>query len=220
MSKLIQQFILQDFFQAENITSDTIEETPIDNSCLSEEISSSIPENAIVYTLEEIEAIKLNSYEDGYKKARDELINKQNSTIETLLAQISSQLEDILNKNYEHTQNNLNIISKIALEIAKKVTNNYLHTKSTVQKIAKHAMNATKLLQNCSNLTLKVNSEVAELLKSSLNELGNINQQFIIIEIDNTLSKGDCKIEWAQGYIEYNQEQLFNNIEKAILTIK
>ncbi|AIL65426.1 flagellar assembly protein H [Rickettsiales bacterium Ac37b] len=231
MSKLIQQFILQDWSEEKETISENTD-TPIDNSCLSEEIhhiqtitatqenTEPLKDNTITHTAEEIETIKLKAYEEGYNKAIDELTNKQNSTIDTTLTKISEQLESILNQNFEYTQTHLNIINKIALEIAKKANNNCLSEKSTVQKIAKYTDQIIKLLPNHTHLTIKINPKIAEQFKDYLKELSTINTQLLTIETDHTILKEDYRIEWKQGYIEYNQDQLFKEIEKTILKIK
>ena len=169
----------------------------------------------------DIEAIKQESFDRGYNQSKNEY--------EQQLAELKKDIDlsELLQKKLleiipqeEIDSNIAKILAESIANIAKKL---HLILPVNFEEIVKQGLfNKLKNFYKKGEITLTVHPERNEFCKEilKLEEIpARIKDNFRIIS-DDKINKDDCKVEWADTRIEYNQKQLSDEIEKIIEQLK
>lgn len=168
---------------------------------------------------ETIEELKKDNYNLGYQQAKEELIQdehqRQQLFIE-LLTNIDQKLDKFVSNQTNYFDELSKQMTKLALVIAKKVASDALDDRYQ-EFLLNKIESSLSLISKQTDLTISVNSQAYELIKSHLNEF---KQQFkfssLDLEIDSKLAPNECIIDWQNGQIEIQPTKLWAEIEKLI----
>ncbi len=206
--------------EVDNIIHEVVTEhlsTIVENSDESAKSDESVKDSDIIEEKVDIEAIKKEAYAEGVKvtkvKYEEELNNKiQNNDFSNL---IKEKLELIIPSVELDSQ-----IAKISAEaiagIAKKL---HLILPVNFEEIIKEGLfEKLKTFYKEGQITLTIHSDRKEFCQEILkiSEMPDKIKGNFQINVDDKMNKDDCKIEWMDTRLEYNQEQLSSEIDKII----
>lgn len=169
----------------------------------------------------DVEAIKRESYELGVKDTQvkyEEQLHKllQDNNFSNLLQE---KLNTIIPTQEIDSQ-----IAKISAEaisgIAKKL--HLILPVNFEEIIEKGLLEKLKSFYKEGQITLTIHSSREEFCKDILktDKISDKIRDSFQIAIDDKMNKDDCKIEWMDTRLEYNQEQLSGEIDKIIEQLK
>ncbi len=177
-----------------------------------------------IYTREQVESKEKlahdNGYKSGYEKGLEE--GKQlryvlDQTLATLLNSVESSLHKNIDYISEITERETKDIARIGIKVAQKIIGNVIGN-DQLEPVAKLASQCVELLRgHKDNITVFVNPESVEPLREKIQAIDVSGKNaLIIIEGNQDILKGDCKIRWPGGGAELNQEEIWKRMEELI----
>lgn len=178
------------------------------------------PEITIIsISTEEIELMKRESYEAGYKdgltsasqskeQAQDELTSR--------LSKLTSKIEEIDKVHFESLKDLSREAANLSIQVAKKLM-------GEVSNIQEHRLftffdDVFDKIKNESSIVISLEPELAKSVTDKLRELlkiKNIKSSVTIITSEQ-LSADECHIDWNSGKAILNHEEILRSLEKEI----
>ncbi len=205
-----------------NVTSRTTvaEKEIVDSNTINALPEMQQPETTIIsISTEEIELMKKESYEAGYKdgltvasqskeQAQDELTSR--------LSKLTSKIEEIDKVHFESLKDLSREAANLSIQVAKKLM-------GEVSNIQEHRLftffdDVFDKVKNESSIVISLEPELAKSVTEKLRELlkiKNIKSSVTIITSEQ-LSTGECHIDWNSGKAILNHEEILNSLEKEI----
>jgi hypothetical protein len=184
-----------------------------ENGYTHEQPSDSTPEEKPIEI--DIEQIKLEKYEEGYKKAKEEF--------EALLAQ--KEAEDLVFANLTEKLNTLNITEEVTKNIALEVEE---IIKTILNQLSKTLpTNFAKLFEenfisiiqhgiSLGNIEIRTHSSKKEIAAKIIAEQLKDNISRIKLLEDDNLNTDDIKIDYGNGQFQYKDEEITAAIDRII----
>ena len=200
-----------------------------------EETEFAVPSIAELYKEEEktLPTISVNELEDAKNEAREEgrlngltegrenawkeameSIEKQNS--DTLMT-ISASLKKSMQSLEQSAENAFETAIEIAMAVCKKALPS-LCEKNAVDEIRILLEKNLHFLKDEPKISLRLNPTLAEQIKPVLTELVKKEAYAgrIAVIRDETLPVGDCRVEWKNGGLEKNMQDVLNHTEELV----
>ena len=159
----------------------------------------------------DIEAIKQNSFDEGYQKAQLEAKQQQENLTNELLERINTQLALSKNELDVITTTTKQEAIKIALYAANKLANKALLENYQLE-LNNLLQQALALLPEHQSATLVVNPEIAKIFSENSSSF-NFNGQ-LSYEANEQMPLHDFKLSYDHTLIEVNKEHLWQQINK------
>jgi len=177
-------------------------------------------ESKVEFTEEELEKLKQEHIEQGYKRAKEEIdqsILADNQEMKNIIADLKQKLEEAIEQiKNKYTQDHDEMI-RFALYITKKVTEDII-SEQKVQIITKSLERLVEIMGNNKVITINVDpaikKDLEETLVTTFKEI-NSSIKFEIIE-DELIKGANCLVKVGDAVVEYNREELYNNIQKML----
>ncbi len=157
----------------------------------------------------EVEKERKIAFEDGYKKAKDEL-EKSIEEIKTRYLNSIKKLDDEAKKYGESLKRIESELGSTAIEIAKEVVAKEIETSSSKVAIAL-SKELLKELKDAKEIRLKVNPKDYEALKEELSQMKNL-----FIDSDSAISEGGVVILSEIGNLDGNISTRFEKVKNLI----
>jgi len=187
------------------------------DSVLSEQITSAEVLNPNLLSPETIEKIKQEAYALGAEEAR--------AKYETIIEELKNKknLSDLLHEKLSSIQLVADLDSQIAKVSAESIATiaKKLHLILPVnfeEIISQGLLEKLKKFYKEGKVTLTIHPDRYDFCTESLRSdsiQGKLKDNFQIIK-DTSVGIDDCKLEWADTCLEYNQAQLVSEIDKII----
>jgi len=195
------------------------------NTIMSEELDSENPSSNKLKeesdVIVDIEQVKLDSYHKGLDDARIKYenvindINNENNFLEILKQKIT-ELNPVSNIDSEIAKLSASIIATIARKVC------LIMPVDFEQVLKSQLLSSLKKFYKEGMIVLTINPERYELSKNVLqleNLPAKLKENFEIIK-DELLGINDCKLQWQDVSLKYDQEQLSSEIEEIIKQLK
>jgi flagellar biosynthesis/type III secretory pathway protein FliH len=175
---------------------------------------------SISITEEELEIIKKNAFEDGYNKASNEYkkeIYDAKYFSEELSKNLIDNISAMMQEHINYEEQRADLMLKIAVKSAEKIAHQLLN--DNAQEIIKNNIKkALDMLIYEPQITISVHPNMLDNVKKIIDQLSKISQYKGKIEIisDNNIHQINCNIEWQDGIIEVDHENLWATINKVI----
>ncbi len=183
----------------------------LDNDNIPQEISEPV----------DLESIRRSSYDDGYKDAKEQYekqihsLNADNSFVNLVIEKLNAIVPGV-----ELDKQLTKVSAEVLADIAKKL---HLILPVNFDEIIRNGLfEKLKNFYKEGDITLTVHPDRYEFCTEVL-QSGQIPFRFkdsVHIIKDETFSKDDCRIEWQDTRLEYNQEQVSAEIDKIINQLK
>lgn len=169
----------------------------------------------------DIEQIKTENYNKGFEEAK----NTYESTIESLKA--DHNFVDLLNKQLLSIAPSATDIDKqlieISIQILNKITSK-LHMALPVnfeQILHSEILNSIKKFYKEGQIQLTIHPSKQESCTNilCLDNLPSKLKDNIHVVTDDTIGENDCRAEWSNTRLEYNQAQLDDEISKILMQL-
>lgn len=157
-----------------------------------------------------------NGYEDGYKEAYEENIQKAKLESEKIIQEATDILLDSKQKVAEYMKNNRNQIIELSITIAEKVLKDKFEEVDSMNKIIDYAIREYETKEN---FVVKVNSIYLENINAQIETLKNekfIKGEAFVIE-DNSVSQGNAIIETNKGRLIVGVDSVLEKVKEELL---
>ena len=163
------------------------------------------------------EAGRLQGLEEGREAAWQEAmvsIEKQNSD---LLSVIENSLSNLLDQTRKDSQTAFTTAVEFAMAVCKKVVPT-LAEKNAIEEIQGLLEKNFHFLKDEPKISLRLNPFLADKVKPVLTDLIKKESYAGKISVirDNTLPVGDCLVEWKNGGLQRNAQDVLNQTEELI----
>ncbi len=163
------------------------------------------------------EAGRLQGLEEGREAAWQEAmvsIEKQNSD---LLSVIENSLSNLLDQTRKDSQTAFTTAVEFAMAVCKKVVPT-LAEKNAIEEIQGLLEKNFHFLKEEPKISLRLNSFSADKIKPVLADLVKKESYMgkITVIRDNTLPVGDCLVEWKNGGLQRNAQDVLNQTEELV----
>lgn len=178
-----------------------------------------------VFTQQEMDQAKQQSKEEGRLQGLEEgreaawqeamvSIEKQNSD---LLSVIENAISKVLEQSQNDSQTAFTTAVDFAMAVCKKVVPT-LSAKNAIEEIQGLLEKNFHFLKEEPKITLRLNSFSADKIKPVLADLVKKESYAgkIAVIRDNTLPLGDCLVEWKNGGLQRNTQDILNQTEELI----
>ena len=173
------------------------------------------------YSQEELDAACQTAQKQGYSAGEAAEKQSQQAQLITLTTQLMQHMEQLVQEAMRQSQRQQDDLATIALIMARKML---------PESIAEHALVGitTMVAQVCKDmareprLVVRVADALLDPLQQALTDITQ-RQAYagkIVLLADDTLQIADCKIEWADGGIEYDTNAVWQQIETAVRQAK
>jgi flagellar biosynthesis/type III secretory pathway protein FliH len=168
------------------------------------------------YTKEKVEALKLESFENGWaecEKAQQKLadqVKKDNTS--NLLMKIESNLFNI----YETIESKYDNLSKDCVELSYVIANKLvgkLSEKFPNEVILDFLSKSLPLLTHANDIRVSVNSKNLPHIKSYIDDVNQNSTIKIKLVEDEAIDIDDCKVDWGNGLIKKDTEKVKKDLE-------
>jgi hypothetical protein len=195
-----------------------IEEDTLEPEYLDEEKKEWIEDEAPSIPVIDIEAIKHESYNEGYKKAKHELEQeivrvKSEADFQKNISQEFSKL-NFQYENYENQVCNasIKILHSMLERLVKKLPTDF-------EKIVTEQL--TRLIKNNrveAELIVKFNGKQQALMNEIYQKLAlsEESKKYIKLEVDDNLTTEACQVYYREAALEYKEEQIVQEIDKIL----
>jgi flagellar biosynthesis/type III secretory pathway protein FliH len=168
------------------------------------------------YTKEKVEALKLESFENGWaecEKAQQKLIEhaKEDSSI-NLMMKIESSLFNI----YETLESKYDNLSKDCVELSYVIANKLvgkLSEKFPNEVILDFLNKSLPLLTHANDIRVGVNPKNLPHIKSYIDDVNQNSTIKIKLVEDEAIDIGDCKVDWGNGLIKKDTGKVKKDLE-------
>jgi len=168
------------------------------------------------YTKEKVEALKFESFENGWaecEKAQQKLIDrtKEDSSI-SLMMKIESSLFNI----YETIESKYDNLSKDCVELSYVIANKLvgkLSEKFPNEVILDFLSKSLPLLTHANDIRVGVNPKNLPYIKSYIDDVNQNSAIKIKLVEDESIDIGDCKVDWGNGLIKKDTEKVKKDLE-------
>jgi len=175
------------------------------------------PKPKVSYTEEELDEIKKKSYDSGFAAGKNAMLESQQQQTNQLLSEIDIRLTTLFKDTEEKWSDFLIQLQKITLVILRKILPSYVEKNGTDEIDSLVSKTIAEMNQE-PRLVLRVAESQFEESNTRINALAE-NQAYagkIVLLGDESLAPSDCRIEWADGGIELNQEKIWENVTRII----
>ncbi|MBR1777524.1 MAG: hypothetical protein IJ752_02925 [Alphaproteobacteria bacterium] len=210
-----------DSVQNEEPPSLAVEQEPLKPTAETPSSAAAIP----VFTINQMEAAekkareegRLNGLEEGRETAWQEAmvsIEKQNSDT---LSTIDASLKEILQQLEKNAQNAFETAVNFAWAVCQKAVPALCET-NALNEIRSLLEKNLHFLKDEPKISLRLNPFLADKIKPVLTEL--IKKESyggkIAVVRDDTMPIGDCRVEWKNGGLEKNAQDVLNHTEELL----
>lgn len=153
-------------------------------------------------------------YNEGYKKAADELEKKYDETLQNRFAELENFLKSVDEKvlSYDDTFNN--VVVELAFVVAEKIVRESIERKPVVNKTLYESM---KKVLGANNVIIKLNeNDLKNLNSESKNLLTDASFSKIKFEVDDTIESGGCLIETDIGNVDGRITTQLKELKKVL----
>jgi hypothetical protein len=180
-----------------------------------------VEDKAPIVPIIDIEAIKKESYNEGYRKAKEELEQE----IARVKSEVSfqknlSQEFNKLNFQYENYENqvcnaSIKILYSMLERLVKKIPTDFEKIiTDQLSKVIKNNRIETELIVKFNSKQQTIMSEVYQKLA-----LSEESKKYIKLEVDDNLTTEACQVYYKEAALEYKEEQIVQEIDKILSEI-
>ncbi len=175
------------------------------------------PKPKVSYTEEELAEIKKASYDSGFAAGKNTMLDSQQQQMNQLLSEIEKLLTTLSQDSEKKWSDFLIQLQQITLVILRKIIPSYVE-KNGVDEIDSLVSKTIAEMNQEPRLVIRVAESQFEEANEHINDLAK-NQAYvgkIVLLGEADLAPSDCRIEWADGGIERNQEKMWEDITHII----
>lgn len=180
-------------------------------------VTNEPPKPQPVYTEEEMllakEAARNEGVAIGKKMALDESVKAQNAVI----AQMEDKISALLSAGAEVWRSQIRSMEQLALAIVRKMMPEYA-AKHGLEEIGGIVTDVISQMSHEPRIVVRVSErqfENVNLHLKQITEKAAFDGKLVIIG-DPSILDGDCRVEWADGGIERDQNHLWQEIERVM----
>jgi len=165
---------------------------------------------------DEVERIRKEAYEEGYKAGHEEGFSSGKPEVERLVEQIHAIIDRTLEKRNEIIEQSETQLINLVLLIAKKVVKVISENQKNV--VINNVIQALRKLKSRGEVLIKVNLDDVELTTEHVKDFMRMvdNVQSVTVVEDSTVDKGGCVIETDFGEIDARISSQLQEIEEKI----
>ncbi|MBS0236228.1 MAG: hypothetical protein JSS50_02690 [Proteobacteria bacterium] len=172
--------------------------------------------NSFTYSLEEIELIKQQAFAAGQAEAL-QMFAKESEQVERekvqALEQIAKYILMINEQLHEAKQRHYNECISLAIAIARKIISN-----TSVEVVAAGTLSFVRTILDKATppapVLITVHQSIQSLVEQACSEM--IKRKEIEVVVDHGLGLSDCKIEWSDGMVVKNTNQILDEISALL----
>lgn len=177
------------------------------------------------FTQEQIDEIKEKAREEGRLAGLDEgreaawqeaMVSLEKQNADTLIS-IDASLKDIFRQSEESAQNAFSTALEFALAVCRKATPAICAT-NALEEIRSLLEKNLHFLKDEPKISLRLNPFLADKIKPALADLIKKEAYHgkIAVVRDDDLAVGDCRVEWKNGGLEKNLQDVLNHTEELL----
>ncbi|MGC9312254.1 MAG: flagellar assembly protein FliH [Sediminispirochaetaceae bacterium] len=165
---------------------------------------------------EEVDRIRREAYEEGYKAGHEEGYAEGKPEVERLIDQLHHIIDKTLEKRNEIIEQSETQLINLVLLIAKKVVKVISENQKNV--VINNVIQALRKLKSRGEVLIKVNLDDVELTTEHVKDFMRMvdNVQSVTVVEDSTVDKGGCVIETDFGEIDARISSQLQEIEEKI----
>lgn len=166
---------------------------------------------------DQVDALKKESYDSGFAAGKKAGFDEQTAQAAALTAQMIAKLENIMAQAAAVFQANEANVRRVAMAIAQKFVPDLVARNGLNEIDALLASTIGEMIHE-PRLVVRVNETQFDIVNEKINAI--VAQKAytgkIVVLADAEVRGGDCRIEWADGGIERNSEELMQSLEKTV----
>ena len=160
---------------------------------------------------------RLNGFEEGKRSAWNEAMESLEKHNSDALDSIDSSLKNLFDSMEQNAQYAFSTAVEFALAVCKKALP-ALNEANALTEIRALLEKNLHFLKDEQKISLRLNSALAEQIKPILTELIKKEAYHgkLAVVRDDSLPVGDCRVEWKNGGLEKNLQDVLNHTEELV----
>ncbi|WP_373085542.1 hypothetical protein [Sneathiella sp.] len=162
-----------------------------------------------IYTESNMAELKIQAFDDGVRMGESQTQETIENGVSLTLAAISTQLQELMGTHDAKMLAVKRDAAQLALTIAKKLASSLIqqHPEEEVLKLFEECLSD---LRDEPRIVVRASDDICEKLAGKVDEISIASgfQGNVILLPDQTKKTGDCRVEWADGGVERNLEDL------------
>ena len=170
-----------------------------------------------VFTLEQMEATRQEAYASGFAAGQKATQDEQQQAFNLFFARLEQQLGLLVKEGMDVWRAQLSHLEQTALAIARKLLPEYAANYGLGEIQAVVAQIVAEMAHE-PRLVVRVSEAQFDAVNARLKDVTD-RQAYagkVVLLGEAGFSAGDCRVEWADGGIERNQETLWQEIERIM----
>lgn len=170
-----------------------------------------------VITQDDVDAARTQGFVQGREDGLTEATAQFNQDLKTSYDKFSQSLLSLMNSQTQNAKTNEDNAQNYALLIAQKIANAAL-THYPIDQIKTLVDDCLSHINLMPHLVIRVNQDIVQQIEDELQpmieEKGFEGKLIILGEAD--IARGDCQIEWADGGVAHDAQQIVGTINQTI----
>jgi len=162
-------------------------------------------EGAAIYTENDLEAQKLQAFEDGVKSGQSQAMQTLESTLASSLETVAMQLQQLLSSQGSQLHSIKQDAASLALAAAGKLAPALIKQSpnSEVEQVIKDCLSE---IPDEPRIVVRASEQTCDFLKEKVETLSTQSgfQGNIILLPEDAMQPSECRVEWADGGVERN----------------
>ncbi len=169
------------------------------------------------YSEEEVKALREQAYTEGMMAGREAVTAENNRHQADVLTKINGTFEKLAADIFKGQGEQKRIAAEIALAIAHKIMPTYIRQHGLEEMTASIQGCIAEMISE-PRLVLRVHEKNFDFVKREVDTItGRLGYGGkMIILADQTLGENDCRIEWADGGMELNENSTWTEVDKQV----
>jgi len=181
------------------------------------EIEEEAPPPPPTFSEEELQLAREAAYEEGRQAGLAEGLEQSERMIATALTNLSDQMPNVFRVQEEANDANQKAAARVALAVLKKVlpaaceTYAFEEVTRVVEDVVGHVLDEPRII-------VRVAQPLVDAVRERLEAVCEAHgfEGRVVVQADQRLAPGDCRVEWTDGGAERDQARLFADIETTV----
>ncbi len=169
------------------------------------------------FSEEELNIARDTAYAEGRRQVADEGAEAAGRKIADMLAVIAGGMDDLVRRQADANAETMEAAVGIAMTAFRKMlpalseTDTFAEVARAVEEVIGHILDEPRII-------VRVAAPLVEPLRDRLETVADAHgfEGRVLVQPDDRLAHGDCRVEWADGGAERNQERLMREIDLVI----
>ena len=166
---------------------------------------------------EQYDALKQESYDQGFTAGHQKGLDEQTDRLMTLLGKVANKIDAIIESmNNIHHNNQMNV-RRIAMAMTKKFIPEFA-SRHGLEEIEAMLTGVIGEMVHEPRLVVRVHESQFDVLNEKISAIADkkaYNGKIVVLA-DAEIAAGDCRVEWADGGMERNTEDMLKSFERTV----